>query len=385
MIFTHLFWISVFVILYSYIGYPLLLFLISLFKKPNNNKDDDFLPEITVVIAAYNEREVVKEKVLNTLSANYPHEKIKQIWVTDGSTDGTPEILKAYSEITVIHCIERLGKSAAINRAMAIVNSPITIFSDANTLIQPNALIELVKPFRDPKVGCVAGEKKVSLTGNTSSSGESLYWIYESLVKKLESETGSTLSAAGELFAIRTELYPKINPDTILDDFEISTQIALKGYLVKYSPYAVTSEKGSVNIDEEKKRKIRIAAGGFQTLFRNPSLLNPLNKPTLTFKYLSHKVLRWTIVPLAVLTLPLVNLAILLYNPTDFYAISFILLALFYLFGLIGNLLKNNWYKPHLFTIPYYLTMIHIAQIQGLVKYLSKRQSVKWEKAKRET
>ncbi len=385
MIFIYLFWILACIILYSYIGYPLLLLFVSLFKKSKNSKSDIFLPEITVIIAAYNEREIVKEKVQNTLSLNYPREKIRQVWVTDGSTDGTPEILKEYSEIDVIHGKERLGKAAAINRAMAIVNSPITIFSDANTFIHPNALIELVKPFKNPEVGCVAGEKKVLFTGNTSSSGESIYWRYESLVKKLESETGSTLSAAGELFAIRTELYSDINPDTILDDFEISTQIALKGYSVKYSPYAVTSEKGSESLEEEKKRKIRIAAGGFQTLFRNPSLLNPLKKPILTFKYLSHKVLRWTIVPVAVLLIPLINLAILFNSQTFFYVMSFILLSIFYVFGITGYMLKNNRYQSHLFTLPYYLIIIHIAQLQGLVKYLSKRQSVKWEKVKRET
>ncbi|HSA05398.1 MAG TPA: glycosyltransferase family 2 protein, partial [Tenuifilaceae bacterium] len=195
----------------------------------------------------------------------------------------------------------------------------------------------------------------------------------------------STLSAAGELFAIRTELYSDINPETILDDFEISTQIALKGYSVKYSPYAVTSEKGSENLEEEKKRKIRIAAGGFQTLFRNPLLLNPFKKPALAFKYLSHKVLRWTAVPLAILMIPFINLAILIGNPTIFYATAFILLALFYLFGFIGFMLKNNRFETHLFTIPYYLIMIHIAQLQGLIKYLSKTQNAKWEKVKRET
>lgn len=385
MIFIYLFWISACIILYSYIGYPLLLFFVTLFKKSKNSENDDFLPKITILIAAYNEREIVKEKVQNTLSLNYPREKIRQVWVTDGSTDGTPEILKEYSEIDVIHGQERLGKAAAINRAMATVDSPITVFSDANTFIHPNAILELVKPFNNPNVGCVAGEKKVLFTGNTSSSGESIYWKYESLVKRLESGTGSTLSAAGELFAIRTELYQDINPDTILDDFEISTQIALKGYSVKYSPYAVTSEKGSETLEEEKKRKIRIAAGGFQTLFRNPLLLNPFKKPVLAFKYLSHKVLRWTIVPVAVLMIPLINLAILFNSQTFFYVISFILLSIFYVFGLTGYMLKNNRYESHLFTLPYYLIIIHIAQLQGLVKYLSKRQSVKWEKVKRET
>lgn len=385
MIYIYLFWISAFIILYSYIGYPLLLFFVTLFKKNKNSENDDFLPKITILIAAYNESEIVKEKVQNTLSLNYPREKIRQVWVTDGSTDGTPEIIKEYSEIDVIHGKERLGKAAAINRAMATVDSPITVFSDANTFIHPNAILELVKPFNNPNVGCVAGEKKVLFTGNTSSSGESIYWKYESLVKRLESGTGSTLSAAGELFAIRTELYQNINPDTILDDFEISTQIALKGYSVKYSPHAVTSEKGSENLDEERKRKIRIAAGGFQTLFRNPLLLNPFKKPDLTFKYLSHKVLRWTIVPIGVLMFPVINLAILLGNPTNFYTTTFILLTIFYLFGLIGFLLKNNRYETHLFTIPYYLIMIHIAQLQGLIKYLSKTQNAKWEKVKRET
>lgn len=385
MLSTYVFWILVCIIIYSYIGYPLLLFLLTLLIKSNKPQNKSFLPNITIIIAAYNEEKNVTEKVQNTISSNYPKEKVKQIWVTDGSTDRTLEIIKQYSEIIVIHSNERLGKAVAINRAMGYVDSPIVIFSDANTLLHPDSLIELVKPFQNKCVGCVAGEKQVTFSGNNNSTGEGIYWKYESIVKKLESKTGSTLSAAGELFAIRTELFQEINPDTILDDFEISTQIALKGYFIKYSPNAITSEKGSENIEEEKKRKIRIAAGGFQTLSRNPFLLNPFIKPALTFKYISHKVLRWTLVPIAVLTLPLINLAILFLTQSHFYAVSFTLLALFYLFGLIGYLLKNNQCKPHLFTLPYYLIMIHVAQLQGLFRYLNKKQNVKWDKAKRET
>ncbi|MGE0078604.1 MAG: glycosyltransferase family 2 protein [Bacteroidales bacterium] len=391
MISIYIFWALLLFILYCYVGYPLILILLVGIKKYLGKKTpqpNDFeLPEITILIAAYNEKDIVDQKVENTLSVNYPSHKIHQLWVTDGSNDGTPDLLKKYSNITLVHKDEREGKASAINHAMRYVKTPITIFSDANTMLSENSLLELVKPFCNPKVGCVAGEKQVCMDSHagSSSTGEGIYWKYESFIKYLESETGSTLSAAGELFAIRTELFKALETNTILDDFDLSTHIAQNGHAIIYSKKAIATEKGSLNFDEEKKRKVRIAAGGFQTLFRRYKLLNPFRNPALTFKYLSHKVLRWTIVPLAILLIPFINLFIAINSPSYLYTITLIGILLFYGLALIGYLLKNNRVKFQVFVLPYYLIMMHIAEIQGFMRFIMNKQDVKWEKAQRET
>lgn len=391
MIAIYIYWILLFTIIYSYIGYALLLSIFVLIKqfgkKTNTTKDQqpEHLPPITLIIAAYNERENVEPKVKNTQSLNYPKNKIQQIWVTDGSTDGTPEVLKSYPEVILVHAPERLGKAMAINHAMNYVNTPITVFSDANTLLQPNSIMELIKPFQNINVGCVSGEKQIIFSKSGSSTGEGVYWKYESFVKGIESETGSTLSAAGELFAIRTKLFQNIETDTILDDFEISTKIAQKGYSVIYAKKAIATEKGSLNFEEERKRKIRIAAGSFQTLFRNGKLLNPFINPWLSFKYISHKVLRWTIVPLAIILLPLVNMIIVINNKSPLYITSLVFIVLFYGMALLGYLFKNNRVRYNVFLLPFYIIMMHISEIQGFIRFIHNKQGVKWEKAKRET
>lgn len=388
----YTFWILLSIILYCYIGYTLILLISVILKRfiksTKETQTGSFnFPDVSIVIAAFNEKEIVESKIQNTNSLNYPTNRITQIWVTDGSNDGTPELLKTYPNITVLHYEERLGKASAINHAMEHVTTPITIFSDANTMLSPNAIIELVKPFQNPKVGCVAGEKQINLLNQrgASSTGEGIYWKYESFIKQLESNTGSTLSAAGELFAIKTELFQKLETNTILDDFETSTQIALKGYSVIYSKNAIATENGSLNFDEERKRKIRIAAGGFQTLFRRTELLNITKNFQLSFKYISHKVLRWTIVPIAILTLPVLNIYIVTIYPNQFYVLSLATLLLLYGMAILGHLLKNNRINIHLFYLPYYFIMMQIAEIQGFLRFLNKTQDAKWEKAKRET
>lgn len=391
MVSIYIFWILLSLILYCYIGYPLLLIIFSITKKLIHGKrlstEITEFPDVTIVIAAYNEKSFVNQKIQNILSLNYPQNKIKQIWVTDGSTDGTPELLLTYPNLKVLHFAERLGKAMAINHAMEHVETSITVFSDANTLLTPNSLIELIKPFQNQNVGCVAGEKQILIQQNSAanSTGEGIYWKYESFIKKLESETGSTLSAAGELYAIRTELFQKIPADTILDDFEISTQIALRGFSVKYADKAIAREHGSLNFDEEQKRKIRIASGGFQTLFNKTELLNPFLKPTLTFKYLSHKVLRWLVVPFAILLLPIINIIIVISVDNKIYILALLLSAIIYGMALVGVFLKNYRISNHTFFLPYYFISTQISEYKGLLRYITHRHNHKWEKAKRET
>lgn len=386
---TILFWTLIGIIVYAYFGYTALLLLISLFRKKNElttYKAKADLPTITHVIAAYNELEIIPEKIANCTSLNYPQDKILHLWVTDGSNDGSNNYLTQNTSHIVLHKNERKGKTAALNRAMKQVSTSITIFSDANTILSENALLELAAGFNAPNTGCVAGEKQVISNKKDSApgAGEGLYWNYESVIKSLESTCNSTMGAVGELYAIRTELFQELSENTILDDFLISMSCLEKGYKIKYCPRAMAREKSSYSINDEVKRKIRIAAGGFQVLFGKPSLLNIFKRPFSSFQFLSHKVLRWVAVPFCFPLLLIIN--ILLVKDISNSALYTFLLALqilFYAFALLGYAARNYSTRVKILFIPYYVFIMNVSQISGLFRYLSGNQSAAWEKAKR--
>ncbi len=366
----------------------LLLVIVSLkrlFTRKEINVKIDYEPEVTVFIAAYNEKIIIPEKIENLNALDYPKNKLKFLWVTDGSDDGSDVLLRSYPNIKVLHENVRKGKIGAINHGMKFVETPITIFCDANNFLSTIAIKEVVAVFSDNTVGCVAGEKRIfsQKADLAVSSGEGIYWKYESFIKKLESEINSTIGAAGELFAIRTELFDEVEPDTVLDDFVISLRISQKGYKIKYAPNAVATETSSESITEEMKRKIRIAAGCFQTISRLKPLLNPFKTGFLSIQYISHKVLRWIVVPFALILLLPLNLFLTSTSNSSLYTGLFILQIIFYFIALIGHLKrKYNTHMRFLF-MPYYLVVMNISIIRGLMRYYKGNQPVNWEKAKR--
>ena len=280
--FEILFWISLFIVFYTYIGYGIVLYILvkikETFRKPVHYPmpADEELPEVTLFIAAYNEEDVVDEKMQNCLALDYPADKLQIFWVTDGSNDHTNERLSHWSRATVLHQPERQGKTAALNRGMKFVKTPLVVFTDANTHLNREALREIVHAFVNPKVGCVAGEKRIAMQSkdNAASGGEGIYWKYESTLKALDSRLYSAVGAAGELFAVRRELFEDMRTDTLLDDFILSLRIAMRGYTIAYCAAAYATESGSADMQEEEKRKVRIAAGGLQSIWRLRPLLN---------------------------------------------------------------------------------------------------------------
>jgi cellulose synthase/poly-beta-1,6-N-acetylglucosamine synthase-like glycosyltransferase len=388
-----IFWILLFIIVYTYVGYGILLYLIikirrvfKIGKKPNPNTD--YEPEVTLFIAAYNEKDYVDAKMKNSLELDYPKEKLNIIWVTDGSDDGTPDVVRKYPNTTVLHLDARNGKIGAMNRGMAFVKTPIVIFSDANTGLGKESIRRIVNLFASPKVGCVSGEKRIinKETDVASGAGEGLYWKYESTLKKWDAELYSVVGAAGELFAIRTELYRHVEHDTLLDDFIISLRVAQDGYTIQYDPDAYAIETASANVKEELKRKIRISAGGIQAIVRLRSLLNIFKYGTLSFQYISHRVLRWTLTPLCLLILiPL--LFILAYDEGIFgfglYSTLFWLQLLFYVAALTGWFLENRETRIKILFVPYYFFIMNLSVVLGFFRYMKKSQSVNWERAKR--
>ncbi len=386
------FWILSGIIFYTYFGYTLILMILNLFRSliklfNYKQKPESSLPHVTLLVAAYNEKEVVDKKMKNTIELEYPSDKLKIVWVTDGSDDGTYEKLKQYKNVELLHQPERKGKTAALNRAMKHVSTPFTVFCDANTMLAKNCITELMATFYTSKVGCVAGEKRIArnLTEAAAGMGESTYWQYESLLKRLESNLGSTLGAAGELYAIRSELYEELNPDVIIDDFVNSLNIARKGYQIKYAPRAYALETPSANTREEFKRKIRIATGGFQTITIIPSLLNIFKYGLLSFEFISHKVFRWVLVPFLIPAIFLINLWICTSESWSsmLYNVLFCLQLTFYVVTLIGVMLEKRSIKLKIIFLPYYLIFMNFAQIAGFFRFLRGKHSVVWEKAKR--
>ena len=389
-----LFWILFIVVSYTFIGYAVLLWLLvhvkrAFVKKEEDDEADHELPHVCLFVTAYNEKDFVAAKVENSFLLNYPKDKIQYLWMTDGSDDGTPELLAKYPKIQVKHLPERKGKVHAMNRGVRFVEAQIIIFSDCNTILNRDSILEIIRQFDNPNVGCVAGEKRIidQKDDNAAASGESLYWRFESWIKKMDAELNSSVGAAGELFAVRSELYEKIESDTILDDFIISLRIAQKGYKIAYAPNAYASETASANVTEELKRKIRIAAGGVQSIFRMPGLLNPFRFGWLSFQYFSHKVLRWTIAPFSLFGLVFVNFLILLQKNNlaifSFYSLFFYIQVLLYFIALGGWLIGNRKIRSKFLFVPYYFVVMNYASIAGIFRFFIGKQKVTWDKSKR--
>lgn len=386
-----IFWISLFIIVYTYLGYGFILYLMLLIrrilkgKRPEIYFNSENLPNCTLLIAAYNEEKFISEKIRNTLALEYPEGKLELIFITDGSTDKTPDILKEYSQIKLLHQKERKGKVAAMHRAMEHVKTEIIIFTDANTLLNKDALINISRHYADEKVGAIAGEKRVHYDekADAGAAGEGFYWKYESLLKKWDSELYSTIGAAGELFSVRSNLYSPVSYDTILDDFMISMLIAEKGYRIAYEPEAFALETASENISEELKRKVRIAAGGLQSIVRLKALLNIFRYGLLSFQYISHRVLRWTITPFLLILILVLNGLILFQSKEIIYPILLSGQIIFYVLAYSGSILEKRELRLKIFFIPYYFCVMNYAVIWGIKRYLWKQQSAVWEKSER--
>ena len=388
------FWISLLVIFYTYIGYGMLLYVLVRLKEcfrqtpPPPLPADCMLPELTLFITAYNEEDVVDDKMRNSLSLDYPADKLHILWITDGSNDRTNERLSHWPQATVLYQSQREGKTAALNRGIRSVTTPLVVFTDANTHLNRKALREIVRAFANPKVGCVAGEKRIAVQDkpNAASGGEGLYWKYESALKKLDSRLYSAVGAAGELFAIRRELFEEMPADTLLDDFVLSLRIVMRGYTIAYCADAYAVENGSADMHEEEKRKVRIAAGGLQSVWRLRALLNPLRYGVFSFQYISHRVLRWSLTPvLLFLLFPLNTILIFTSNTPLLYAVIWLLQALFYFMASWGHYLLAKHIKNKILFVPYYFLFMNINVVRGF-NYLRKRRGQAggtWEKARR--
>lgn len=385
------FWLSAAIVLYTYIGYAALLYLMvtlkRIFGKPHTPPADPSpadLPPVTLMICAYNEEDNIDPKMQDIRSLRYPNDKLKVLWVTDGSTDATNSRLSAYPDIAVEYQPQRLGKAAAVNHGLAKADTEIVLMTDANTRLSPDTVIEIARQMKDPKVGCVSGEKKVqpATQQTTAAKGEGAYWKYESTLKRWDSYLYSAMGAAGELCAVRRSLCQPLPEDTLLDDFVLSMKIVEKGYRIAYTSRAYAIENGSANMQEESKRKRRIAAGGLQSVWRLRALMNPLRHPVVAFQFVSHRVLRWTITPFALLALIPLNVVMVLASAGTLYDILWIAQILFYAAATAGYVMALKGKKNKILYIPYYFLFMNLNVFLG-IRYLATHKGGTWEKAKR--
>ena len=393
------FWVMLFAVFYTYLGYGLIIYLLVKLRRltgharsqPDNTA---FLPDVMLVVPAYNEHAYIAEKVRNSLALDYPSDKLSLFFVTEGSTDGTTELLEQMAatnpRISVMGGQQRLGKIEAVNRAMRQIHSPFVIFTDANTNLNPEAVRQIIRHFADPQVGAVAGEKRIDVFASEAAvgSGEGLYWKYESLLKRLDTELHSVVGAAGELFAIRTELYQPVEKDTLLDDFVISLRIAERGYRVIYEPEAYALERPSFSVGDEKKRKVRIAAGGFQAIARLHPLLNVFRYGWLSFQYTSHRVMRWAVAPFCLPLLLLLNIALVVVPGSGFfspvlYQGLLIGQVIFYASALAGYYLEDRRIRIKILFVPYYFSFMNSCALLGYLRYRRGTDTGIWEKVRR--
>jgi cellulose synthase/poly-beta-1,6-N-acetylglucosamine synthase-like glycosyltransferase len=383
------FWVFIAFLLYAYIGYGVIAssisFLYSIFKKPISGELNSNLPQLTLIIPAYNEAEILLQKINNSLALDYPPDLISIIVVTDGSTDNSNEIVKSFSQIKIFYEVERKGKMAAINRVMQFVETPIVVFSDANTLLNTIALREIVKHYNNEKIGGVAGEKKImtDISDNLVGQGEGLYWQYESAMKQLDSDLYTVVAAAGELFSIRTKLYKPLPNDTILDDLVLAINTCKQGYRIAYEKNAYAIEAPSLNLKEERKRKIRIAAGAAQAVARLGILPSATNW-VLNFQYFSRRIIRWLINPISLPIIYFSNLILVFHFKVGiFYEILFAAQTLFYIMALAGWVLYRMHTKSIILFVPFYFVFMNGCMVAGFLKQLFNKQAVMWDKAKR--
>lgn len=380
-------WICVALLLYTYAGYGLLLYLLPGKKRtaPAPSADADW-PPVTILIPAYREAPSLPEKINNTLALTYPAGRLHIQVVTDGEDGDTAAVMEQFPGVTWLHQSQREGKYAALRRGLQSVRTPLVVFTDANTLLPAEALLHLVPHFRDPETGGVAGEKKIRLSGNANAVGaaEGWYWRYESFLKKQESDWHTVMGAAGELFAIRSSLFPELPDSVILDDFMISLHLNLQGYRIAYEPRAFAAEPPSPNLREERKRKVRIAAGAFQAmgwLFREKALWR---QPRLVFLYLSRRVFRWVAGPLALIGLFLSTAWLSWQGAGAVYDGLLYAQLFFYGLALAGTTPFFRQRKNAALFLPCYFVFMQCCQLQGAWRYFTRGQSVRWEKTVRQ-
>lgn len=381
-ILDYIFWIGLFLVFYTYVLYSGLLFLLARYKKPKFKSNGEYFPTVTMIIPAYNEEAIIRQKMDNCRRLEYPEGKLEILIGSDGSTDNTNQLIEQYAppNVKLLSFTENRGKSKVLTDLVAHAKGEILVFSDANTIFNPHAISTLVHHFSQSGVGAVCGRLiLINPNGNVGGWGEARYWKYENIIKKLEGEVSSTIGATGGIYAIRRNLFPTLPVDRqISDDLVISLLIIDRGYKVLFEKEAIAVEATTRSFQEEFNRKKRIGVCNFQALPLIANCLNP-QKGFVAFALWSHKILRW-FAPLILIVLFILNITLL---GKPIYNVIFGSQCLFYGFAFIGYWIKDRKKKPSFISYPLYFAMANIALFFALVEILGGKKKAQWETTKR--
>lgn len=374
--------VSLLGLLHTYFLYPALLSLLAV-RKSNSVRDDarSEWPSVTLVVAAYNEEDVIEEKIENSLKLEYPADKFRIVVFSDESSDRTDEIVRSYEDDGIeLQRIEgRVGKTECQNQVTADVESDIVVYSDANSMYEPDAIKNLIRGF-EPGVGCVVGELRYQDEGGVE--GESFYWRYEQIIKKLESKVNTLVTGNGSIYAVRRSSYVPLPRDAI-SDFAEPLAVISNDESVKYATGAVAWEKTGDSVESERSRRVRIVTRCWNTVSDYLNLLNPIRYPMFSFQLVSHKILRW-LSPVLLLFVFVSNVALVLLSSSVLFPALLFLQVLFYLFALVGMVGESTDVSmPVLFHVPYYFLVSNYGMLLGLSNFLFGENIITWETVER--
>jgi len=371
------FWLSSLLVIYIYIGYPVLLkFLPRISKNPEPT--GEYHPNVTVLIPAFNEEKHIESTIKNKLDSNYPQDKLQIIVISDESEDGTDEIVKAYSakdsRVTLIRQSPRQGKTAGLNLAMPHASGDIIVFSDANSHYHPDAIQHLVNTFQDSEIGYVTGKMVyVNEDGSLIGDGCSAYMKYENHMRKLETQTGSVVGVDGGIDAIRKELYQPMNADQ-LPDFVLPLKVVTQGKRVAYCEQALLNEESLSSAQSEFRMRVRVSLRAYWAMWDMKHLFNPFKYQWFSLQITSHKLLRYlAFIPLFI---AFVSNG-LITGEGVFYKATFIGQIVFY--SMAAFVALNDGSKNKLFGLAHYFCLINIASAMAFIKFLKREKIVLWK------
>ena len=374
-----LFWVSLGLIGYIFVGYPALLALWGAVR-PRRWRQQPCEPNISIVFSAYNEAASIVAKIENLLALDYPAERVEILVGSDGSTDGTAEQLLTVCDqrLRVFIFSQRRGKPVVLNTLVPQAHGDIVVLCDVRQKFEAGVLRAFARSFADPHVGAVTGKMILTTEGGTAVSGGSgFYWRYETFIRSRESVIDSTIAATGAIYAIRKTLFEPIPADTILDDVLIPLRIVRRGYRVIVESEARAFDSASAHAQQEFTRKVRTLAGNFQLFVRERWLFNPLRN-RLWWQTLSHKALRLLIAPLQI-TIAVAN--VMLLGASPLYKIIMLAQILFYAGAIAGWVLPRDWKKPFVITFPFFFCLLSWATVLAFLRSVTGRQPVTWQKA----
>lgn len=381
--FKVLFWLSAAATIYAYVGYTLLVWLVSLVR-PRRIQRSEIEPTVSVIIAAYNEEAGLRAKLENTLRLDYPADKLEIIVASDCSTDRTDDIAREYSArgVRLVRQAERFGKTAVQNLAVESARGEIVLFSDATTVYQPDALRQVLPNFADTSVGCVAGKLiYIDPAATDTGRGARSYWNYETFLKERESLACSLIGVSGCLYAVRRAAYVPMYPEAC-SDFLIATKMVEQDLRAVYEPRAVCTEETNRRTDKELRMRVRVIAQTYTDLWRHRHMMNPLRAGFYAVQLVSHKVMRY-MVPVFLVGLFAASAALSAQH--WFYALAFAAQTVFYLTALMAWLFERAGKRVGVLALPLYFVLANAAAAFAFYKFLRGERFASWQPIRDET